>query len=57
MDDNEIFLFLKKRPRYTEEHVREIAQRCTDDSIPFCRACGDWHLPNEDHSENNWETF
>jgi len=52
MEDNEIFLFLEKRPHYSEKYVREIAQRCTDDNIPFCRACGDWHFPNERHSDD-----
>jgi len=50
--EDQIFEFMKKRPQYTEQHVRDIARDCDYDGIPFCSECADWHNANEDHSSD-----
>lgn len=48
----DIAAFKARRPDYTDTHVREIAEVCTRDGIPFCVDCADWHLITDDHSED-----
>lgn len=48
--DVEDFMQAPGRGDYTVDHVREIAQSCTAEGIPFCRTCKDWHRPAEEHN-------
>jgi len=50
--EDQILQFMKKRPQYVEQHVRDIALECDYDGVPFCTKCADWHLDGEDHTED-----
>lgn len=45
--------FMAARPYYSEGHVQEIAAFNAQNNVPFCRTCNDWHMSDEDHSDEN----
>lgn len=43
--------FLARRPYYSAEHVKMIAQKSAENGLPFCHTCDDWHEEGDPHSD------
>ena len=53
----QILAFIAARPRYTDQHVFEMANHLWRNSIPFCDECCDWHEADEQHSMSEAELY